>query len=102
MPHNNTARLRHLQLIPIEPERVMLIVVTDTYETQSVLLELPSAEETPQAEVVERELQILSNFLNSQLQGRSLGELATLDWTQLDREFQCYGDYLKTVLLFTC
>lgn len=100
MPHNNTARLRHLQLIPIEPERVMLIVVTDTYETQSVLLELPSsAEETPpQAEVVERELQILSNFLNSQLQGRSLSELVTLDWTQLDQEFQRYGDYLKTVL----
>ena len=47
---------------------------------------------------MERGLQILSNFLNSQLQGRSLCELAVLDWTQLDREFQRYGDYLKTVL----
>ena len=99
MPHNNTARLRHLQLMPIEPGRVMLIVVTDTYETQSALLELSdSAESTPEPEVVERELQILSNFLNSQLRGRSLGELALLDWSQLDREFQRYGDYLKTVL----
>lgn len=98
MPHNNTARLRHLQLMPIEPGRVMLIVVTDTYETQSALLELSSVESTPEPEVVERELQILSNFLNSQLRGRSLGELALLDWSQLDREFQRYGDYLKTVL----
>ena len=99
MPHNNTARLRHLQLMPIEPGRVMLIVVTDTYETQSALLELSeSAESTPEPEVVERELQILSNFLNSQLRGRSLGELALLDWSQLDWEFQRYGDYLKTVL----
>jgi len=48
--------------------------------------------------VVERELQILSNFLNSQLQGRSLSELAALDWSQLDREFQRYGDLLKTFL----
>lgn len=100
MPHNNTARLRHLQLLQIEPGRVMLIVVTDNYETQSTLLELPkSANDAPaDPEVLERELQILSNFLNSQLQGRSLGELALLDWSQLDREFQRYGDYLKTVL----
>jgi heat-inducible transcriptional repressor len=100
MPQNNTARLRHLQLLQIEPGRVMLIVVTDAYETQSALLELPKfADDTPpDPEVVERELQILSNFLNSQLQGRSLCELAVLDWTQLDREFQRYGDYLKTVL----
>jgi heat-inducible transcriptional repressor len=48
--------------------------------------------------VIERELQILSNFLNSSLRGRSLSELAALDWSQLDREFQRYGDFLKTFL----
>lgn len=99
MPQNNTAQLRHLQLVQLDPGRVMLIVVTDAYETQSVLMDLPkSAEAPPDLEVVERELQILSNFLNSQLRGRSLGELASLDWSQLDREFQCYGDFLITFL----
>lgn len=100
VPHNNSTRLRHLQLIQIESGQVMLVVVTDAYQTQSALLELPNSldETPPEPEVVERELQILSNFLNSQLRGRSLGELATLDWSQLDREFQRYGDYLKTVL----
>lgn len=100
MPQTNTARLRHLQLIQIEPGQVMTIIVTDAYETQSALMELPkSADETPpDPEVVERELQILSNFLNSQLRGRSLSELAGLDWTQLDREFQSYGNFLKTFL----
>lgn len=100
MPQTNTARLRHLQLVQIDPGRVMLIVVTDAYETQSALMDLPkSGEETlPDPEVIERELQILSNFLNSQLRGRSLAELATLQWSQLDREFQRYGDFLKTSL----
>jgi heat-inducible transcriptional repressor len=100
MPQTNTARLRHLQLVQLDPGRVMLIVVTDAYETQSALMELPkSTDETPSdPEVVERELQILSNFLNSQLRGRSLSELAALDWSQLDREFQRYGDFLKTFL----
>ncbi len=100
MPQTNTARLRHLQLVQIDPGRVMLIVVTDAYETQSALMDLPkSGEETlPDPEVIERELQILSNFLNSQLRGRSLAELATLQWSQLDQEFQRYGDFLKTSL----
>ena len=100
MPQASCARLRHLQLVQMEPGRVMLIVVTDAYETQSAWMELPkSGDETPpDPEVVDRELQILSNFLNSQLRGRSLSELAALDWSQLDREFQRYGDFLKTFL----
>ncbi len=100
MPQTSTARLRHLQLVQIDPGRVMLIVVTDTYETQSALMELPkSVDETaPDPEAVERELQILSNFLNSQLRDRSLSELAALEWSQLDREFQRYADFLRTFL----
>ncbi len=100
LPQTNTARLRHLQLVQIDPGRVMLIVVTDAYETQSALMELPKSvnETLADPEVIERELQILSNFLNSSLRGRSLSELAALDWSQLDREFQRYGDFLKTFL----
>ncbi len=95
MPQNSTALLRHLQLVQTDPGRIMLIVVTDTYETQSALMELPSNDDVLDIDGVERELQILSNFLNSQLRGRSLSEIAVLDWTQLDREFQHYADLLK-------
>ncbi|MBE9036631.1 HrcA family transcriptional regulator [aff. Roholtiella sp. LEGE 12411] len=97
MPQTNTALLRHLQLVQIEAGRIMLIVVTESYETHSRLMDLPSVPEETQrdAEVVDRELQIVSNFLNSHLRGRSLLELAYLDWSQLDREFQRYGEFLK-------
>ncbi|HEY9670101.1 MAG TPA: heat-inducible transcriptional repressor HrcA [Waterburya sp.] len=100
VPQTRTTHLRHLQLVQIEPKRVMLIVVTDSYETQSVLMELPQlADEVTQDEsIVERELQILSNFLNSKLRERSLSELATLDWSELDREFARYSDFLKALL----
>ncbi|OUL37473.1 heat-inducible transcriptional repressor HrcA [Nostoc sp. T09] len=97
MPQHNTALLRHLQLVQIETGRIMLIVVTDGYETHSRLMDLsPMREETQlDPEVIDRELQIVSNFLNSHLRGRSLLELANLDWSQLDREFQRYGEFLK-------
>ncbi|MBD2388408.1 heat-inducible transcriptional repressor HrcA [Cylindrospermum sp. FACHB-282] len=97
MPQTNTAQLRHLQLMQIEAGRIMLIVVTDAYETHSKLMDLlsESPENKPDPEVIDRELQIVSNFLNSHLRGRSLLELATLDWSELDQEFQRYGEFLK-------
>lgn len=100
MPQTRTNQLRHLQLVQIETGRVMLIVVTEHYETQSVLMQLPQTEDNAQLdqEILDRELQILSNFLNSQLRGRSLSEIASLDWTQVDREFQQYAEFLKNLL----
>ncbi len=98
MPQTTTAILRHLQLMQIEAGRIMLIVVTDAYETHSKLMDLPPVREETQRdpEVIDRELQIVSNFLNTHLRGRSLLELGNLDWSQLDREFQRYGDFLKS------
>ncbi|HEY9908326.1 MAG TPA: heat-inducible transcriptional repressor HrcA [Thermosynechococcaceae cyanobacterium] len=100
LPQTATTHLRHIQLVQVAPDRVMLIFVTDSYETQSALMELPIAEPgaEPDAERLEQELQILSNFLNSHLRGRAIADLTSLDWSELDREFQRYGEFLKTVL----
>lgn len=97
LPQTRTTSLRHLQLVAVEAKRVMLIVVTDAYETQSVVMELPPEEETD-TEILEQELQILSNFLNRHLRGKSVQELSTLDWTELDRQFQKYADTLTNLL----
>ncbi|MGE5659893.1 MAG: heat-inducible transcriptional repressor HrcA [Actinomycetota bacterium] len=106
LPQTHTDRLRHLQFVQIEPGQVMLIIVTDSYETQSVLMELPQAggnstrklPTAEEAEIIDRELQILSNFLNSKLRGRSLSELSALDWSELDREFERYAEWLRSSL----
>ncbi|MGB3535820.1 MAG: heat-inducible transcriptional repressor HrcA [Microcoleaceae cyanobacterium] len=118
MPQTITDCLRHLQLVLIDPKTVMLVVVTDAYQTQSSVMELSSQADTvtpsssssssssatnslplpEDEELIEQELQLLSNFLNHHLRGRSLTELATLDWQALDREFQRYADFLRELL----
>ncbi|WP_414551135.1 heat-inducible transcriptional repressor HrcA [Anabaena sp. CCY 0017] len=97
MPQTTTAILRHLQLVQIETNKIMLIVVTDAYETHSKVMNLSPIEEEAKLdpEGIDRELQIVSNFLNTHLRGRSLLELATLDWSDLDQAFQRYGEFLK-------
>lgn len=99
LPQTQNVRLRHVQLVQVDAKRVMLIAVKDTYETASFLMDLPdSAPEAAAPEIIERELQLLSNFLNSHMQGRSLLELADLDWGELDREFQAYSDVLTMMM----
>ncbi len=100
LPQASTAVIRCLQLLPVESGRVLLIVVTDAYETQSTLMELPhpQAQTSTSEEMLERELQILSNFLNHHLRGRSLSELISLDWHDLDHEFKQYADFLRTLV----
>lgn len=100
VPQMSTAQLRHLQLVQLDPNRAMLIVVLDSYETQSTLLTLPTPDsDLPiDSEHLDRELQILSNFLTSQLRGRTLAEISTLDWGELGREFKRYGELLRTSL----
>jgi len=80
-PQQETAYLRHLQLLPIDDQRIMLILITDSYQTQSGLIELPS-------HGIEQELDVLSNFLNYKLQGRSLSELARLQASELEQEWK--------------
>ncbi|MDB9375695.1 heat-inducible transcriptional repressor HrcA [Nodularia sphaerocarpa] len=97
MPQTTTAILRHLQLVQIEANKIMLIVVTDAYETHSKVMNLSPTEEEAKLdpEGIDHELQIVSNFLNTHLRGRSLLELANLDWSELDQAFQRYGEFLK-------
>ncbi|MBE9167367.1 heat-inducible transcriptional repressor HrcA [Pleurocapsales cyanobacterium LEGE 06147] len=100
LPQNPSNILRHLQLVHLSSGQIMLIIVTDAYQTQSVLMELSpftSEREGLDEEVIEGELQILSNFLNSKLKGRSLAEIAALDGTELGREFERYADFLQVL-----
>ncbi|MBI4783698.1 MAG: heat-inducible transcriptional repressor HrcA [Oscillatoriophycideae cyanobacterium NC_groundwater_1537_Pr4_S-0.65um_50_18] len=101
MPQTSAAQLRHLQLVQIDPRRVMLVVVLDSYATQSILVSLPQIQEGsyPEPEQLDRELQILSNFLNSQLRGQSINDLSTLDWSELGREFDRYAELIRTSLI---
>ena len=96
-PQNLNCTLHHLQLVKVASDRVMLIVVIDSLQTQSVLIQSPLQSETEDESNLERELELLSNFLNSQLTGKTLTEIARLDWSELDRNFAKYTDFFSTL-----
>jgi len=95
MPQSRMTQLRHLQLVRVNPKQIMLIIVTDSYQTESVLFDRSDRDSL---ELAEAELQILSNFLNNKLRGRSFLEIASLDWGELDREFKSYAEFVGDLL----
>ena len=96
-PQNLNSTLRHLQLVRVASDRVMLIIVTDSGQTQSILIESPISEDEDESSI-DRELQLLSNFIDGELKGLSLAEITALDWTNIDREFFHYTDFLDGLL----
>ncbi|NET09938.1 MAG: heat-inducible transcriptional repressor HrcA [Symploca sp. SIO2B6] len=103
-PSATSTSLRHLQLVPVDSQHIMLMVVFESYETDSILLNLPEnlspamREQKRDADALEQELQILSNFLNAHLRGRSLQDISTLDWQELGQEFEQYAKLLQASL----
>ena len=100
VPKKREATIRYLQLVLLAPTQILMSVVLDSLETQSVVIQLPTggATTTNQLEALERELKILSNFLTAHLTGHPLFKISELDWGKLDREFQCYSDTLKDAI----
>ncbi|MBR8831828.1 MAG: Heat-inducible transcription repressor HrcA [Chroococcopsis gigantea SAG 12.99] len=98
LPNSGTNQLRHLQLVQVSPKQVMLIIVTDSLQTQSILIDLSTMQKHENQEWLEEELKILSKFLDEKLKGYSLAELSLLDWQQIDREFIQYTNVLQTLV----
>jgi heat-inducible transcriptional repressor len=85
LPQTRHSTIEHIQFVRLESAKVMLILVLDSYQTQSMVVQLPQSEDRPLDETaLDRELQILSNFLTSQLRGKSVVEIAKLDWSKLE------------------
>ena len=93
--------LYHLQLLRLANDKIMLVMVIDNYQSESILLEsnqLKIPHDDDSREIIDRELEILSNFLNHKLKGQSLTEISNLDWSELNEDFQIYANFINNLL----
>ena len=94
-PTTERVRLRHLQILSLSPEELLVVLVMDSYRSHSFRLDLPAAMSKKNGDDLQRELEILTNFLNHQLQGKSLRELKRFNWQALDKEFADYATLIE-------
>jgi heat-inducible transcriptional repressor len=83
LPQSRRLTIKHIQLIRVEATKIMGLVVWDSYQTQSILIQLPHDRDClTDEDALDRELQILSNFINSKLRDQSVLEISKLDWSE--------------------
>jgi heat-inducible transcriptional repressor len=101
LPTASAAKLRHVQLVQIDPTQILLVVLLDSHSTESILIPLPlgSGQTASSREALDRELQILSNFLTAQLMGKPLAAMAALNLNELDQAFERYSETLSLAML---
>jgi heat-inducible transcriptional repressor len=82
VPQASAARIRHVHLALVEPDQVLMVLLLNSLETQSLVVQLPCEPDDAawDRDALARELQILSNFLSTHLEGRSLTDIEHLDW----------------------
>lgn len=100
VPQTSTARIRHVHLALVGPEQILMVLLLNSLETQSMLVHLPHEKDRKawDRDVLERELQILSNFLSTHLEGRSLTDIEHLGWGELGREFERYVNGVRSAI----
>ncbi|MEM9136361.1 MAG: heat-inducible transcriptional repressor HrcA [Cyanobacteria bacterium P01_F01_bin.42] len=95
LPQAAQVVIRNVQLVRVATRRAMFILITENYQTQSAVIDLNPDDED--GEDLERELKILTNFLNHHLVGQSLRDVQDLNWQVLGQEFDHYAKILQEV-----
>jgi len=100
LPQASAVSIRHIQLVSVNDQQILMVVLLDSLTTQSVVIRLPSCLTSELAEsALGDELEILSNFLTHHLHNRPLDAVTSLDWSELGEQFQDYGQTLCQALL---
>ena len=100
LPQASAATIRHIQLVEVNAQQVLMIVLLDSLTTQSVVIRLPGCLTSDMAEsTMGEELEILSNFLTHHLHNCPLDDVTSLDWSELGAQFQNYSQMLCQALL---
>ncbi len=91
VPKQTSAKLRHIEFLPLPEKRVLVIMVTNEKDVQNKVLHL-------NREYSASELQHASNFLNQHFTGQDVHEIRESLLQDLDRSRQQVDEVMRTAV----
>ncbi len=89
---NKENRIKHLQLVPVDEERILVVLIMDTGLVKNTLLRIGE-------NLDPRELQKISNLLNHHLQGMEIRQVSQLVIENIQRELYEYRRAIELILM---
>jgi heat-inducible transcriptional repressor len=91
-PKMMTAKLRHLQIVPLQDRKAVAILVMENGHVENKMVTIPEGIEI---ESIQRYIE----FLNKKLAGSPLGELKTRLHTEVARELKRYSEQFDSAMM---
>lgn len=90
-PQIKKSQLKHIQLIPIDDSKILVVIVTDSGIVKNTVLRTEHS-------ISSDHLNIINNFLNIKLKGLNIGEIGTEVLDQLIKEIYDYKNSILDIL----
>lgn len=90
-PSLKTSKLKHIQLVSLDDEKVLVVIVTSTGVVKNTIIRM-------NYEVSEEQLSQISNVLNTRLKGKNIGDLSHLIDNEIADSFINNYHELKEVI----
>jgi heat-inducible transcriptional repressor len=91
-PASDNAHLEHLEFVPLDAERILVVLVSDDGQISHKIIK-------PAQKYQSVELQQAANYLNSELRGRSLGDVRQAVLERVREERTLYDALMERALL---
>ncbi|SDZ19646.1 heat-inducible transcription repressor HrcA [Proteiniborus ethanoligenes] len=90
-PQIKKSQLKHIQLIPIDDSKILVVIVTDSGIVKNTVLRTEHS-------ISSDHLNIINNFLNIKLKGLNIGEIGAEVLDQLIKEIYDYKNSILDIL----
>ena len=90
-PQMSTARLRHIQLVPVTEGKALMVIVTDAGITRDYLIDVPK-------DITYEQLERISRILTLRLKNRRLDRVSSEELPEMFTEFESHRVFLDGVL----
>lgn len=90
-PQFRESKLKHIQLLPIDDENILLVIVSESSTIKNAILRVKEP-------YTEDSLQMISKVLNVKLKGRTIDEISNMNMIDIQNEINKFNSVFQLVM----
>ncbi|MBS4536874.1 heat-inducible transcription repressor HrcA [Clostridium sp. D2Q-11] len=90
-PQLKLSKLKHVQVVPVDDFRVLLVIVTDSGIVKNTILRLDRS-------IPNDQLNMISNLLTSKLKGQAIGHIGRILQTDIIKDMHSFRDTINVLI----
>lgn len=90
-PQFRESKLKHIQLVPIDDENILLVIVSESSTVKNAILKVREP-------YTEDSLQMISKILNIKLKGLTIDQIANMNMVEIQKDINTFNSMFELVM----